>query len=170
MGADIHVYMEYKNENSEWEYLYIQDQNGDKVDWYDRNYTLFGLLADVRAQFDCPYTNSYRGIPSDASAEVTEQYEEYADIWHTPTWYSMSELQLISAWIENYKNKIENKFNILNAQNKISLDDINELNYELEEIADMQDAIDNFINFCSLIANINFKQFNELRVIIWFDN
>ena len=56
MGADIHMYAEYRNKNQAQE----DQKQGRKPYWYcygdqinpGRNYTLFGILAGVRGQYE----------------------------------------------------------------------------------------------------------------------
>lgn len=117
MGTDIHVYTEYRNqETGEWHPLYpLQDNpywNADDPDhedgpeWdmrehrLDRNYGLFAILADVRngAGFAGVDTGDPiepidmpRGWPDDLSAESVQYVVPCLE--HTPTWFSLEELQ-----------------------------------------------------------------------------
>lgn len=68
---------------------------GMEEDWQDsfygdRNYELFGILADVRGSPDPKFTQAERGVPDDAS----ENYQRAADCvdWHSHTWYTLEEL------------------------------------------------------------------------------
>ncbi len=63
MGCDIHLHFERKNREGQWEKLEIPDEMIPS----DRNYNVFGFLADVRgdgeqAQFP------FRGLPENTTA------------------------------------------------------------------------------------------------------
>lgn len=104
MGTDIHFFVEQRNENGRW-----QAASSEGVDRVGRNYTLFGLLADVRNgrgfagcdigdRVEPLFAN--RGIPNDLSPEVLAEHDSWGgyDI-HSHTWASLQELENV-AWDE----------------------------------------------------------------------
>jgi len=56
-----------------------------------RNYELFGILAGVRRQWRDPIDN-LRGIPEDVGDHVLACYEDWGIDAHSPTWYTLREL------------------------------------------------------------------------------
>ena len=66
MGSDIHVMCEIKR-NGQWEYEPMLDSVFD-----GRQYSLFGFLANVRNYSESPFIQQSRGIPKDASEEVSK--------------------------------------------------------------------------------------------------
>ncbi len=104
MGTDIHFYTEVKDGDkwvtaNKWTDKY-NDGELYADEMYDgRNYSLFGMLADVRngsGFAGCDLGDGFipiaepRGIPGDASAEVKAEWERGGD--HTPTHLTLSEL------------------------------------------------------------------------------
>lgn len=169
MGADIHVYLEAKNEKGDWEYIYVSDKNNDKITYYHRNYLLFGMLAKVRSISDCPYTKDFRGLPSDVTEEVIKEYN--GDCYHSATWYSMAELKLIYEWAKQKYDDDKNtqllwKLNCTTFEPDV-YEDILEM---FEEHEYEFYAISNFLDFCEFIFDCNWIFSDEKRVIIWFDN
>jgi len=124
MGCDIHLYVEYKDENGRWfkckdgftsDYF---DQNsehfrGDKYKdsaspYEGRNYLLFGYLADVRngeGFAGCDLGDALipiaepKGLPDDISMALQEDFDEFG-CWdgHSCSYFTLGELR------EAYKN------------------------------------------------------------------
>lgn len=86
MGADIHMYIEYKDNNGKWKLNEKQrceackglESNFDCNDCFGngyieceiwRNYLLFSILADIRNEGDIIPISRPKGIPADASEE-----------------------------------------------------------------------------------------------------
>lgn len=77
---------------------------GPKEDlWYtgNRNYTLFGVLSDVRGNADPNFTIKDRGLPDDVCAEVAKAAEG-AD-WHSHGYYTLAELEARD-WVNEYRS------------------------------------------------------------------
>lgn len=113
MGCDIHLWVETKNEEDEWEIWpptpehATQGQWGFFVTggpgtwWSGRNYRLFGTLANVRNGWGFaghrygetiePLTDE-RGVPEDASEEYLEQVAAWEGDGHSHTWMTLAEL------------------------------------------------------------------------------
>lgn len=83
MGCDIHLFVERKIGNN-WRMV---------VDKFDqpRNYSLFGLLADVR-NHNIPTIKPPAGIPKDVSKGIAKQWDMDKQDGHTPSFYTLSEL------------------------------------------------------------------------------
>ncbi len=60
---------------------------------FDGDHTAFGCLFGVRNTAGWDPVVPARGLPSDASAGVLRQYEEYRNEWHSPTWATWKELR-----------------------------------------------------------------------------
>jgi hypothetical protein len=83
MGCDIHSYAEKKNDCGGYEMLDFRP-----FDW--RSYGMFGFLADVRNYSAVTPLSAPRGMLSEVSADVLEQYD-YGD-GHSHSWLSVQEL------------------------------------------------------------------------------
>jgi hypothetical protein len=108
MGCDIHLVVERRNGNGQWERVlpppeaydpWLKEQAEKKAGkdsyysnrvryvWYgDRNYNLFAILADVRNDFDFKPIAGPRGLPDDLSAEVVKltdpsDDDDSNDVW-----------------------------------------------------------------------------------------
>ena len=103
MGCDIHAYVEVKK-NGEWEYLvddifpaddydkeyYHKDFTNDPFP--NRNYGLFGFLADVR-NYSCVEPLSLpKGTPEDASLFVKSENDGWGIDAHSHSWFTLAEL------------------------------------------------------------------------------
>ncbi len=86
MGCDIHSFAEKKNAQGQWEVI------PDFEPFEDRNYALFGWLADVRNYSGLTPIAERRGIPEDASFEVKDDYEAWDCDAHSASWLSIEEL------------------------------------------------------------------------------
>lgn len=160
MGADIHIYVEKLNDNNEWEYIYMKDKDGDTVTWYPRDYTLFGLLAEVRREGYDDLTK-VRGLPYNMSDEVNQAYEEYKDDYHSATWYMLSELDSMKQYLIMKRENIILS-NLLAQEEKVQLK---------EEYESIIGSLTSFCNAIEFICSTNFTYSpDKARVIVWFDN
>lgn len=156
MGADIHVYLERLNKKDKaWEPVYIYNQDKENVEYYYRDYCLFGLLAGVRGEnledFTC-----VRGLPGDVSTFVQSEYDKYSEDFHGATWYTYYELLHMKKYLELAKKIV--------AKN----DDDNFYVYDIEC---QYNSIRDFIMFIQVICAINsVYNMDNLRVIVWFDS
>jgi hypothetical protein len=103
MGCDIHWFSETKKDGK-WQcdqFGLLADvrEGGEEGDlmYFDnffdeeRDYWLFGLLADVRASF--PWNISAMGLPNDVSPEVREQADEWGVDGHSHSFLTRSALK-----------------------------------------------------------------------------
>lgn len=86
MGCDIHSHAERKSANGKWEKV------PDLQPFSSRDYGTFGFLAGVRNYSDLTPLAEQRGIPEDASPEVSEDYEGWGSDAHSASWLSVAEL------------------------------------------------------------------------------
>lgn len=122
MGCDIHVYVEKKNQDGEWETppalfdedLFIQGKKGDfdaawgcdtSYEFYSRrgvkimrDYSLFSVITNgsvrLNVDIDTPEMNP-KGIPNDLSEQVNFIYTRGEYDWHTPSYFTLKELHTI---------------------------------------------------------------------------
>jgi hypothetical protein len=99
MGCDIHLHVEIKKKEHEWQMatkeLTLHDWREKAVldqPWYsDRNYALFGILAGVRSNDIEPIAQP-RGIPDDVSYEVDKEKSGYGVDGHSHSYLTLAEL------------------------------------------------------------------------------
>lgn len=93
MGCDIHVHREVRCDG-QWKCLedYYED-DGEvflSARYIDRNYMLFGLLAEVRSKVSLAFTA--RGLPDDVSEQIQLESNEWDSDGHTHSWLDLREL------------------------------------------------------------------------------
>ena len=160
MGADIHMYVEKLNNDNEWEYIYIKDKDNNIVAWYPRDYTLFGLLAEVRREGYDDLTK-VQGLPYNMSDEVNQAYEEYKDDYHSATWYMLSELDSMRQYLIMKRENIILS-NLHAQEEKVQLK---------EEYESIIGSLTSFCNAVEFICSTNSAYSpDKARVIVWFDN
>lgn len=105
MGCDIHIIIERQAESGQWHRLWqhsydVPDLEGTPESFRNRNYDLFGILADVRngvgfAGFATgtgwPSIAPNRGIPADSTVTPDDE-REYRLGDHSFTWVALDEL------------------------------------------------------------------------------
>ena len=101
MGCDIHSFAERKVNGKqekvgdhfslgEWERKYYKKEKGENpFDW--RSYSMFAFLADVRNYDHCEPISEPKGLPTDISGEVREEYGDGSD-WHSASHLTTKEL------------------------------------------------------------------------------
>jgi hypothetical protein len=146
MGADIHIYAEYKAGDSPWtphpshvrdEFGYIESIGG------DRNYGVFAALAGVRG-----YGPEPKGWPNDVSDIVLEAINRWKNDAHSRSYYSFKEFRKI---VKNQGYPSYSEY-----MQKIIISHKKHLNNDLK--------VDRII----LGQNINIKV--EVRLLFFFDN
>lgn len=86
MGCDIHLFVERKIGNV-WKMVSKHEKNFG----VERNYALFGLLADVR-NHNMPTIKAPQGLPEDLSKGIAKQWNKVREYNHTPSFYTLAEL------------------------------------------------------------------------------
>ena len=84
VDTDIHREFEKQQKSGRWRSFYLDDV------WDERNYALFGFLANVRNYSAVPVVSPPRGLPEDASLTVTKAFG--SGEFHTASWLSLDEL------------------------------------------------------------------------------
>lgn len=101
MGCDIHMFVEIRNPSTgAWEFVPAEgnapqddwDRKNNRWSWFGgRNYTLFGILADVRGS-SWPPISEPRGIPEDASLEYLSVAYPWKLDGHSHSWLTVAEI------------------------------------------------------------------------------
>lgn len=169
MGADMHFYVEYKDDKGEWKYISLLDNDGDPISYYYRNYQLFGLLAEVRALGIPGFTKEHCSVPADLSEEVKKEWQHWEDDAHSFTLYYLSELHMFIKYLqlETEKEKLQYNFNkIVNNEDDIYLGE------SIHETVESYKILENFGYFINLVLYFNnvYVDDNNVRIIMWFDN
>lgn len=124
MGTDIHLFVEYKDNNGVWvvpkpvyipcdrpecpyllnrDYCYECDEG--KINIYDysnRNYAVFGLLAGVR--YDIKPIAEPRGVPEDASIDYKCYIRDNGCCLHSFSYHTLTQLEKYNLEKVGYKN------------------------------------------------------------------
>lgn len=82
MGTDIHIHIEHKSRKRK-KFVYDFEADGERI------YSLFGVLAGTRG--DCDALFDPRGLPTDVSPEVLEEYKLWDGDAHTHSWLTTEE-------------------------------------------------------------------------------
>lgn len=95
MGCDIHSFAEVLTDGT-WVQAHGVSPEAewpDEVDevFLDRDYGLFGFLADVRNYSHSPVIAEPRGLPDDVSAAIREEHDEFGES-HGASWLTLAEL------------------------------------------------------------------------------
>lgn len=98
MGADIHLYVEYKDDKGNW--ITPEREQIDILSYNARSYVMFAILADVRNTFDIVPISQPRGVPEDAQEwykKMIKEGEEYKGGWgcdcFSASYYTLTELK-----------------------------------------------------------------------------
>jgi len=146
MGCDIHGFIEVKHKGK-WECY-------DKIPLRTRNYDLFSLIAGIRGN-EKPISEP-KGIPEDVSEIVKAEFKSWEEDAHTPTWLSSKE-----------SNEVYKKFD------KIVKRDLKNQGKE-EKDAWLVYGIDSFVyqldTYGSYFLKENLVKYEDVRIVIWFDN
>lgn len=170
MGADIHVYIEAVNNDGEWEEIYLLDKDGDKVTWYPRDYSLFGLLGEVRGEGIEGYTQVMSGLPYDVSETILNEYKKYESSFFGATYYSLRDLCLFVQHLEEQINNLMKDYQLalFACKDKEWAGNIAE---EIKLYEEYKGALVPFVSWITHVAYFNaFFSTNQVRTIIWFDN
>ena len=160
MGTDIHVYIEQKNPNGEWEFCGLYDRytvNGDTVvepgvTYCNRNYNLFSLLGEQwRGEYEVIVP--MHGKPNDLSDEVyrmtlDEDTGEPSSYYFEYNWLTISELDMVMDTLHKLRKLSKRDKRIYNT----------------------------FRDFYAVVSNAMFQSARHIsgrdntRIVYWFDN
>lgn len=121
MGCDIHFYVEVKQDDGSWKSVdkWETDEDGyTHVPWDDkfyggRNYDLFAILANVRNGSGTAGVKTGdgfnviaepRGLPEEASPEVSKKAKDWEGDAHSHSWFTVAELKAF-----NWKQKTQHQ-------------------------------------------------------------
>ncbi|MCI0665666.1 MAG: hypothetical protein L0220_31805 [Acidobacteria bacterium] len=116
MGCDIHIFVEKKVDGKwvsadKWTpYPYADEEGETRKEWVDsddliysdRNYDLFGILANVRNGWGAAGSDTGdgfkpiampKGLPSDVSTKVKAESDAWGDDSHSHSWITLEELK-----------------------------------------------------------------------------
>lgn len=185
MGADIHMFVEYRNKKWAQE----DQQEGRKPYWIsygdetnlDRNYTLFGVLAGVRGNYEDSFipkgklqrdemgyvsgSKAYLYIVDKPTEEVHEDgccSREQAEKW---TQYGCRIIE--DKWIEHPE---------WHSHSWMTIEELEEAfnRYKVHATQEWGEPINNVpVEYRALLASMKALEDhgeNEVRVVFWFDN
>lgn len=92
MGADIHLFLEYRTNGSTYGWESMTTEEFAIV----RYYRFFALLADVRAEAGEKPIYELRGLPSVLSFWVKNRWDDDSD-WHSASWLTPDEFETVCA-------------------------------------------------------------------------
>lgn len=184
MGCDITMFVEiYKNCAWVSEEYYKKDSNGEFIEvpiYSGRNYELFSNLADVRNNMDNEVIASPRGLPTNVSKKVLDEYRKWEDDSHSSSYFTLLELEYF------LKNKKPSRYGgFMNLANSKLVDsDLTPENYIQNKTKDKHiykewDSVD-----CNGLSTIISKlkdrlddnymweltDKNNIRIVFWFDS
>lgn len=170
MGCDIHMHVEYKSKQFTGEDIwycgdYFSLRKGSTYDnpsfdvmefHSDRNYALFGLLADVRNYDYEHYIDAPRGLPDDVTDYVKHIHEDWFDDAHSTSYFTLKEL------IDYYDNNCDD----MGDYTVISLTNL------IEDLKKRADELGVIYDFCWNGRSYEeaYNKSDKIRIVFWFDN
>lgn len=200
MGCDIHMRVEYLNDDGEWicgdffrinEYYSGKDPSQtDPLElvevWWERDYELFAQLADVRNYDDNEYICKPRGIPDDACARTTEAHDRWGCDAHSESYFTLEELV---KWNERNDGKLKRSGYVSpETAQKLDTEGVepnswclatSDDTWQYREWVVCRKPLDKLINRLEQRGEDLYLWFNRtymrermknLRIVFWFDN
>jgi len=153
MGCDIHSVFEVKGDDGVWRAIYVEDPTEDDLkrlrwrtedalesgveppkgvtlEYHDRNYNVFAILANVRNGYGFAGVSTgmgfepiapNRGLPDDASPEILARSESYGVDGHSHTWATLAEIL-----DTNWQKKVTTLFGIVSTEEYLAWRKANE--------------------------------------------
>lgn len=158
MGCDIHMHVEYRKLGKWYSGDYYR-KKGDKyvvVEFYPgRNYDLFAMLADVRNYDYRDYVDSARGLPSDITDDVRNEFEPWRLDAHDCSYLTLKEL---IDFQEEHKGD----------------SDYDDLNYVIDKLKIVADELYLIYDFewtgIAVTRQRAYEKSDDIRIVFWFDN
>lgn len=192
MGADIHNFICGHKSDGSWKvietygkseypehvYDYEKDEFTDEVmcdQFYEgRNYTLFGLLAEVRADGD-DYFTEVRGLPEDTPELLLKYYGGKSSGFHSATWYNLVEIRSFLRYLEGVANLAMEEIDMrLKYDPEYSLEDARsdrEYSWQKEQYESMRTFYEDAIRFLYAAGEERVEShLEDYRVYCWFDS
>lgn len=173
MGCDIHCFAEKRN-NGKWEKVgdvftldeyeasyYKKEKSDHPFSW--RSYSMFAFLACVRNYDHCNPISTPRGLPSDISPEVKEEYNSWDTDAHSSSWLSAKELLNFDydKTFENRRTTVQIAPNVFNGAGLAEKGQGQMISY--------RDNLGVFF-FKHLEELKNVGNSEDVRIVFWFDN
>ena len=167
MGCDIHSFAERKVNGKwekvgdhfslgEWERKYYKKEKGENpFDW--RSYSMFAFLAGVRNYDHCEPLSESKGLPTDISDEVKEEYGDGSD-WHSASYLTAKELLDF-----DYEKEFWNR-RVMKINNGASLAEEGE-----GTVLSYRENLGEFF-FLHLEELKQLGNPEDVRIVFWFDN
>lgn len=104
MGCDIHLFVEKKDADGNWEFVYPDRElrkpdPEDEEDWGDdghwivyRNYDLFSILAGVRSWDGVKPISAPKDLPEDVSLKMRDVHDRWSGDAHSASYLTLREL------------------------------------------------------------------------------
>lgn len=162
MGCDIHMHVEYRKHNDNWQCGdYFMLQPGSTVEspryswaelYTDRSYTLFAILAGVRSRDGLECVSFPKGLPKDATDFTKEDYEKWGMDAHSCSYLSLKEM---IDFRESHDGEDYYMLDIIIERLKQRADELN---------------IIYIFEWDSRFYNKAYAQSSKIRIVFWFDN
>lgn len=207
MGCDIHIYLERQltvNGEKKWVNIdywkidpYYPSDSSDKeyqhMSFYSgRNYSLFGVLADVRNDSHNKVISYPKGLPKDVTIQTQKESEGWGEDVHSHSWLTLRELLKAEAQLvdtkeqgmlepEMYKDfikngtlptewcKLTNQEDYIYAEWVRPASPLSGLMKQLRERLSTELWIWDFLKEEEKVERLVSNQ-NDIRIVFWFDN
>jgi hypothetical protein len=153
MGCDIHAFAERKNSENKW----VLVMGGV---FSNRNYGVFGFLANTRNYSVVTPISLPKGLPDDISNPVQAVRNIWAGDGHSDSWLSIEEL--ISF---DYDQEFEDR-----RVTKQIAPNYRDGGYTCEEETGIKTTFRNFLGSDFFQELDSLKECGAQRIIFWFDN
>lgn len=166
MGCDIHLFVEKKSSNGIWNFCC-----GERKWWTnqkppmasgcyaERNYNLFGALANVR--WATGENKEPLGFPEDASSSVKLRYERWGCDAHSASYMSLVEAEPL--FLKYYEEPYGYEGLLIN-----NFKDPNNKTTEEVELFKMTYGVDP--KYGIWFGGVDEKCIEDYRIVFWFDN
>jgi hypothetical protein len=179
MGADIHMFIEYKVDDGDWQadphHVMSDEDDGGyllSVSAVGRNYEIFAALAGVRGPGPDP-----RGLPDDVSAVIKAESDRIDCDGHSHSWLSLDEYK-------KFIKKNKKTGNFADTDRKEAFYDWDAYSWDGKDgkptrppywttVANYCDDMENNIDwviFDREVLGDKRKNRIEVRLVFWFDN
>ena len=160
MGCDIHAFIDYDCDMTDWTYA---NSFAEEID-LPRNYLLFGLLAGVRQRIDVEPVSLPKGLPDKVSWPVERRYTIYI---------SDVERDKVQQWLANGWSTLWRNHRITNpdwhSASWLSVDELEEVERRYDSYVANHHLIQIRNNvLAAIIAAM--KMLPAGRLVFWFDN
>ena len=148
MGCDIHMYCEsFSGKLKVFKMTKALNLN--------RNYSLFGWLADVRNYSMIKPLAEPRGIPNDVSKKVKVDYDYYNFDAHSASYFTIAELLAV-----DYKQIVEDRRCTIDGNGGSTCEEGKGEKMTLEKFIGKE--------FVDTVARLHYEKVD--RIVFWFDN